>query len=79
MKTIKKTYVDNSYFIEFADEIATQLTELYFNEDTFELDEERDEMGFTEQSKKYHIERYFDTITMLNSIMGVHSSNDKLK
>ena len=79
MKTIKKTYVDNSYFMEFADEIATQLTELYFNEDTFELDEERDEMGFTEQSKKYHIERYSDTITMLNSIMGVHSSNDKLK
>ena len=36
--------------MEFIKEIATQLTELNFHEDTFEMDIERDELGFTLES-----------------------------
>ena len=35
---------------EFIQEIATQLTELNFHEQTFEMDIERDELGFTPES-----------------------------
>ena len=44
--------------MEFIDEIATQLTELNFHEDTFNMDVERNELGFTEEAQDFYNERY---------------------
>jgi len=44
--------------MEFIDEIATQLTELNFHEDTFDMDVERNELGFTEEAQDFYNERY---------------------
>ena len=35
MKVINKTYIDNSRFMEFIDELATQITEMNYGADTF--------------------------------------------
>jgi hypothetical protein len=72
---MKKTYINNSYFMEFVDEIATQLTELNFHEETFEMDNKRDELGFTPESLEFYNDRYDEVERMVNKIMGVYSDN----
>ena len=47
--------------IEFIGEIATQLTELYFDEDTFILiqcEDDVNELRFTEEAQDFYNERY---------------------
>ena len=45
--------------MEFIDEIATQLTELNFHEDTFEMkDSEEMCYGFTEEAQDFYNEKY---------------------
>jgi len=72
-----RIYIDNSRFMEFIDEIATQLTELNFHEDTFDMDVERDELGFTEEAKDFYNERYDEVERMANSMMNLYSDDDK--
>ena len=51
---MKKRYINNSYFMEFVDEIATQLTELNFHEETFEMDNKTDKLSFTPESLEFY-------------------------
>ena len=74
----EKTYVDDSRFMEFIDEIATQITEMNFGNDTFNMDEERDELGFTKESKEYYDEVYAEYEMMANNIMGVYKYQDMI-
>ena len=72
----KKTYIDNSRFMEFVSEIATQLTELNFHEDTFRAiqcdDGVDEEYRFTDDAQDFYNERYDEIETMINKIMGVY-------
>jgi hypothetical protein len=72
----KKTYIDNSRFMEFVDEIATQLTELNFHEDTFETIQHGLSdvtcVVFKDEAQDFYNERYDEIETMLNKIMGVY-------
>jgi len=70
---MKKTYINNSFFMEFVDEIATQLTELNFHEETFDMDIKTNKLGFTPQSLEFYNERYAEVERMANNIMGVYS------
>lgn len=74
---MKKTYINNSYFMEFVDEIATQLTELNFHEETFEMDNKTDELGFTPESLEFYNDRIDEVERMANKMMGVYSDNHK--
>ena len=56
--------------IEFLQEIATQLTELNFHEDTFEMDIERDELGFTPESLEFYKERYKEIESLYNTLIN---------
>lgn len=67
-----RIYIDNSRFMEFVDEIATQLTELNFHEDTFDKDVERNELRFTEEAQDFYMERYDEVERMANSIMNLY-------
>ena len=74
---MKKTYINNSYFMEFVDEIATQLTELNFHEETFYMDNKTDKLSFTPESLEFYNDRFDEIERMANKIMGVYSDNHK--
>lgn len=80
MKKVSKTYIDSCRFMEFVDEIATQLTELNFHEDTFvaiQSDDAIDEQyKFTEEAQDFYNERYDEVETMINNMMGVYKYTD---
>lgn len=75
MKVVRKTYIENSRFMEFVDEMATQLTELNFHDETF-VSGETDELTFTEDAQDFYNERYDEVENMLNVFMGVYSDNE---
>tara|TARA_R100000951_G_scaffold116092_2_gene126507 strand:+ start:375 stop:611 length:237 start_codon:yes stop_codon:yes gene_type:complete len=75
MKVVSKTYIDNSRFMEFVDEMATQLTELNFHDETF-VSGKADELRFTEDAQDFYNERYDEVENMLNVFMGVYSDNE---
>tara|TARA_R110000823_G_scaffold191276_1_gene322861 strand:+ start:842 stop:1048 length:207 start_codon:yes stop_codon:yes gene_type:complete len=54
---------------EFIKEIATQLTELNFHEETFEMDIKRDELGFTPESLEFYTERYKEVESLYNTLI----------
>jgi len=54
---------------EFLQEIATQLTELNFHEETFEMDIERDKLGFTPESLEFYKERYKEFESLYNTLI----------
>lgn len=80
MKKVSKKYIDNSRFMEFVSEMATQLTELNFHEDTFIAIQSEDavdeEYKFTDEAQDFFNERYDEIETMVNNIMGVYKHSD---
>ncbi len=78
-----KIYLDNSRYMEFIDEIATQMTEIIFLNDTFvavdiEYSPEKDAKEyykFTEEAQDYYNEKYDEIETLLNNLLGVYSNN----
>jgi hypothetical protein len=77
MKVKHKTYIDNSRFMEFISEIATQLTEMNYGDDTFVYSE--DEPRFSEEAQDFYNETYDEYEMMANNIMGVYSDNELIK
>ena len=74
------TYINNSKFMEFIDELATQFTETEFKENTFEerkIYEGSYETHFTNDAQNYYNEKYDEIETMANKIMGLYTDNDK--
>jgi hypothetical protein len=76
MKVKHKTYIDNSRFMEFIDEMATQITEMNFGFDTFQNIKDG-EYKFTDEAQEYYNEMYSEYEMMANNIMGVYSDNDE--
>jgi predicted nucleotidyltransferase len=71
----KKAYIDNSRFMEFVDEIATQMTETAFKEPYIELKNDLDNhirFMFIDEAQDFYNERYDEIETMVNKIMGVY-------
>ena len=74
------TYINNSKFMEFIDELATQFTETEFKENTFEerkIYEGSYETHFTNDAQNYFTQKYDEIETMANKIMGLYTDNDK--
>lgn len=74
MKVVRKTYIENSRFMEFITEMATQLTEMNYGADTFVYSE--DEPRFSEEAQEFFNETYDEYEMMANQIMGVYSDNE---
>ena len=79
---MKKIYIDNSRFMEFIDELATQITEMNFGADTTR--EIKDGLSdgyatiFTDEAQEYYNEMYEEYEMMANNIIGVYSKNDMI-
>jgi hypothetical protein len=82
MKVKHKTYVDNSRFLQFISEMATQITEMNFGQETYEerkIYEGSYETHFTNEAQDYYNEMYDEYEMMANNIMGVYSDNELIK
>tara|TARA_R100001086_G_scaffold222974_1_gene140584 strand:+ start:971 stop:1297 length:327 start_codon:yes stop_codon:yes gene_type:complete len=81
--TMSKHRIPHEKWMEFVSEIATQLTELNFQEDTFDMNVERNEQGqtvhrivrFTEDAQEFFNERYDEVETLLENMLDI--TNDK--
>jgi len=51
---MSKHRIPNDKWMEFISEIATQLTELNFHEETFWFDAEQNQTTFTEEAQDYY-------------------------
>ena len=72
--------------MEFLDEVATQMTELYFQEDTFAPSSEvgqEDVLMFTEEAQDFYNEKYDELEALYDSINNrfnkIKAINDSLK
>lgn len=70
MKKPDKIYIDNSRFMEFISEMATQLTEMKYGADTF-IYSDTDPL-FSEEAQDFYNETYDEFEGMANRIMGVY-------
>ena len=71
----KIVYIKDSKFMEFVDEMATQLTEERFGENTYAPSSEvgqENVMMFQEDAHDFYNERYDEVETMVNKLMGVY-------
>jgi len=70
-------YIDNSIFMEFVDDIATQITEIaYKGEATIEIQDGLSDdtcIVFTEEAQDFYNEKYDEVETMLNNTLRVYS------
>jgi hypothetical protein len=81
-----KIYIDNSTFMEFVDEIATQMTEIAYIDPTdgscIAYKEIQDGLSdgvaivFTDEAQDYYNEKYDEVETMLNNTLNIHSNNE---
>ena len=77
---MSKHRIPNEKWMEFISEIATQLTELNFHEDTFEFLPESEQtkentVKFTEDAQDFFNERYDEVETLLENTLDI--TNDK--
>ena len=67
---MEKTYIDNSKFMEFIHEMATQLTEMNYGADTFVYSE--DEPRFSEEAQDFFNETYDEYEALLNNLGNIY-------
>ena len=69
-----KIHLDNSNYMEFIDEIATQMTEIEFKEHTFIWE---DDIKFlSEEAENFYNEKYDEIEILLNGILNIYSNNE---
>ena len=80
-----KIYIDNSRYMEFIDDIATQMTELaYIDTDgsCMAYKEIQDGLSddtcivFTDDAQDFYNDRYDEVETMLNKTLNIYSNNE---
>lgn len=80
IQTMEKTYVNNSRYMEFIDEITTQITEIaYKGKAAIEVQDGLSDstcIVFTEEAQDFYNERYDELETLLNRTLGVYSDNE---
>lgn len=69
-----KVYIDNSLLMELIDEIATQITEEKFGEETWDG---LDGLHFTENAQCFYNEKYDEVESMINNITNIYSNNNE--
>jgi len=72
---MSKIYIENSTFMEYIDELATQITEMNFGADTWE-ENQMNTMVFTDEAQDYYNEMYDEYETLTNNMLGVYSNTE---
>ena len=77
---MSKIYIENSKFMEYIDELATQITEMNYGAETYrEIKSDLDNdirMIFTDEAQDFYNEVYDEYETLTNNMLGVYSSNE---
>ena len=76
---MEKIHINNSRFMEFIDEMVTQITEMNYGNDTYGGSSSVGQeivMMFTDEAQDYYNEMYDEYEAMANNIMGVYSDNE---
>ena len=78
---MSKIYIENSIFMEYIDELATQITKMNYGAETFtDLPEDectsQDTVRFTDEAQDYYNEMYDEFETLTNNLLGVYSNNE---
>ena len=68
----KKIYIKNERFMEFIDELATEMTEMTYGVSAFD-DSDRETV---ELAQNYYNEKYDEIESMANKMILLHSDND---
>lgn len=77
MKVISKIFVENERVLEFLDELATQMTEMAYGEETWINYRDEDKvMRFTDEAQDFYNQRYDEYEGIMNNILGVYSLNE---
>ena len=80
---MSKIYIDNSKFMQFIDELATQMVELTYGEETYTegslQDNKEGFMIFNEEPQDCYDDMYMEIEYLTNSLLGVYSNNEKNK
>jgi hypothetical protein len=73
-----KIYIDNAKYMEFIDDIATQMTMIAYKDDMFEPHEEVLEgsqiLTLTDDAQDFYNEKYDWAETILNNTLNIHSN-----
>ena len=69
-----KIYIDNAKYMEFIDDIATQMTEIAYKGDPFMVKKHEGFTQFTDEAQDYYNERYDEVETMLNKTLNIYSN-----
>ena len=72
---MSKIYIENSKFMEYIDELATQITEMNFGADTWE-ENQMNTMVFTDEAQDFYNEMYDEYETLTNNLLGVYSNTE---
>ena len=77
---MSKIYIENSKFMEFIDELATQMVELTYGEETYTegslQDNKEGFMIFNEEPQDHYNDTYQEIEYLTNSLLGVYSNNE---
>jgi|TARA_R110000796_G_scaffold64239_1_gene148887 hypothetical protein len=65
-----KILVSDSKFLECVDEIATEITEMYFGADTY-TESSDGVIRFTEEAQDYYNDKFDDYETLINNTLNV--------
>ena len=67
-------YIENSTFMEYIDELATQITEMNYGAETWIEDE--GVMRFTDEAQDFYNDTYDEYETLTNNMLGVYSNTE---
>ena len=70
-----KIYIDNSQFMELVSDLATQITEKAFGDDTY-IFIKYGETAFSEDAQDYFNDKYTEFEMMFNKIANIYSNNE---
>ena len=78
---MSKIYIENSTFMEFIDELATQITEMNYGAETYKEYKsikhgEEEVITFTDEAQDYYNEMYDEFETLTNNLLGVYSNTE---
>ena len=72
---MSKIYIENSKFMEYIDELVTQITEMNFGADTWE-ENQMNTMVFTDEAQDFYNEMYDEYETLTNNLLGIYSNTE---
>jgi hypothetical protein len=73
-----KILVSDSKFLECVDEIATQITEMNFGEDTWKEEDGHRVIMFTEEAQDFYNDKFDEYETLINNTLNVWNKQREL-